>query len=70
VPRSAAEQHQALGLITIVKFSLGVQPMQVNMLMRASSRANVMLARFREALIQSVAAAPPKARAARKRLAA
>lgn len=67
VPRSAAEQHQALGLITILKFSLGVQPMQVNILMRASSCDNVMLARFRDALIASVAAALPKARASSRR---
>lgn len=67
VPRSAAEQHAALGLIAIPKFSLDVQPMQVNMLMRASSVDNVMLARFREALIETVAATPRAARTSRRR---
>lgn len=67
VPRSAAEQHEALGLIAIMKFNLGVQPMQVNMLTRASSVDNVMLARFREALIESVVATPRAARASRRR---
>lgn len=67
VPRSAAEQHQTLGLITILKLSLDVQPMQVNMLTRASSVDNAMLARFREALIESVAATLHAARASRRR---
>jgi len=67
VPRSAAEQHQTLGLITILKLSLDVQPMQVNMLTRASSVDNAMLARFREALIESVVATPRAARASRRR---
>lgn len=67
VPRSAAEQHQALGLSATLKFDLDVQPMQVNMLTRTSTGDNVMWARFREALVESVAAAPRKARAARRR---
>lgn len=67
VPRSAAEQQRALGLIAIVDFRLGVRPMQVNMLMRASSRDNAMLQRLREALLASVAANPPERRATRRR---
>lgn len=67
VPRSAAEQQRALGLIAIVDVRLGVQPMQVNMLMRASGRDNAMLQRFREALLESVAASQPKRRTSRRR---
>jgi len=67
VPRSAAEQQRALGLVAIVDVRLGVQPMQVNLLMRASSRDNAMLQRLREALVASVAAYPPEGRAPRRR---
>lgn len=66
VPQSAAEQHRALGQIAIVDVRLGVQPMQVNMLIRKSGEDNAMLQRFREALQASVAASQPKRRGPRR----
>ena len=53
-PRRAAEQQQVLGQIVILDFPLGVEPMQVNMLVRSASCHNAMLERFRLALQSSV----------------
>lgn len=56
VPRSAAEQQRALGQVAILGFRLGVEPMQVSMLIRASGQHNANLERFRVALQASIAA--------------
>lgn len=55
-PRRAAEQQARLGQIAIIDFKLHVEPMQVNMLVRAGSGPNAMLNLFRAALLESVAA--------------
>lgn len=46
-PRRAAEQQRALGQIAILDFPLGVEPLQVHMLVRGASRHHAMLERFR-----------------------
>lgn len=55
-PRRAAEQQARLGQIAILDFKLNVEPMQVNMLVRAGSGQHAMLNLFRTALQESVAA--------------
>lgn len=57
-PRRAAELQQALGQIVILDFPLGVEPMQVNMLVRSASRHNAMLERFRLELQEIVGLEP------------
>ena len=53
-PRRPAEQQQALGQIAILDFKLGVEPMQVCMLVRGVARHNAMLDLFRQALMESI----------------
>ena len=48
------EQQQALGQIAILDFKLGVEPMQVCMLVRGVARHNAMLDLFRQALMESM----------------
>ena len=55
-PRRAAEQQARLGQIAIIDFKLHVDPMQVNLLVRAGSGPNATLDLFRAALQESVAA--------------
>ena len=55
-PRRAAEQQVRLGLIAIIDFKLHVDPMQVNLLVRAGSGPNATLDLFRAALQASVEA--------------
>lgn len=59
-PRRAAELQVRLGQIAILDFRLGVEPMQVNMLVRAGSDHHTMLALFRTALLECVAAEAAK----------
>jgi len=53
-PRRAAEQQQALGQIAILNFRLGVEPMQVSLLVRGATGHNAMLQLFRQALTDSI----------------
>lgn len=48
------EQQQVLGQIAILDFKLGVEPMQVCMLVRGVARYNAMLDLFRQALMDSM----------------
>lgn len=54
-PRSAAQAHQALGLVKILNIRLEVSPMQVCLITRKSSAGNSQLACFKEAFMQSLA---------------
>ena len=53
-PRRAAEMQQALGLVRILDLSLGVSPMQVGLITRASAGKITALSLFQECFIRSV----------------
>lgn len=62
-PRRAAEQQQALGQIVVLEIRLGVEPTQVNLMMRSGSGQRAMLELFKQALLDVVgqeASAPPQ----------